>query len=344
MLASANPKSYSAVQQISSDGQAGGLAVENGGTAGKGKAEATSSRSTNLPSTCPGLLLIGMGSSEGGRSPSAVSMADLIRRWRVPEFAGLGVAFVVVSLFKACFSEHEQFIPPNNMEGVNGYPIRLGPEWCTAKDLSSCETQPDTECCTEMATGESPFETVDSLLLWLVYFAVPVTFIAVRQWLPPFGLHRGATNLADVSLGLLFCLALSATLTDGIKLMVGRPRPNYSALRALVEYGGSGASSFKGMSIRSFPSGHSSMSMAGTLYITLVCWGDVSRFTSDSKGPRRTFLAHLSILPVLIALGVGVSRIRDYWHFQDDVVAGWVLGAASAGMAVRWVTFPEAFW
>ena len=29
---------------------------------------------------------------------------------------------------------------------------------------------------------------------------------------------------------------------------------------------------------------------------------------------------------------------------QDDVVSGWVLGAASAALAVRWVTFSEAFW
>lgn len=29
---------------------------------------------------------------------------------------------------------------------------------------------------------------------------------------------------------------------------------------------------------------------------------------------------------------------------QDDVVAGWVIGAASASLAVRWVVFPEAFW
>lgn len=46
-------------------------------------------------------------------------------------------------------------------------------------------------------------------------------------------------------LGMLFCLAFSVTLTDGIKLMVGRPRPNYSALRALVEFGGKGMSSYK---------------------------------------------------------------------------------------------------
>ena len=46
-------------------------------------------------------------------------------------------------------------------------------------------------------------------------------------------------------LGMLFCLGVSVTVTDGIKLMVGRPRPNYAALRALVEFGGEGMSSFK---------------------------------------------------------------------------------------------------
>lgn len=29
---------------------------------------------------------------------------------------------------------------------------------------------------------------------------------------------------------------------------------------------------------------------------------------------------------------------------QDDVISGWVIGAASAALAVRWVTFSEAFW
>ncbi len=32
-----------------------------------------------------------------------------------------------------------------------------------------------------MAAGELPFETVDTFLLWLVYFGVPASFIAVRQ-------------------------------------------------------------------------------------------------------------------------------------------------------------------
>lgn len=62
---------------------------------------------------------------------------------------------------------------------------------------------------------------------------------------PAVGQYRGAASLADVILGMLFCLGVSVTVTDGIKLMVGRPRPNYSALRALVEFGGKEMSSFK---------------------------------------------------------------------------------------------------
>lgn len=106
MFAAANPKSYFAIQPIPSNRQiGGGILAENKGTAAGEPKPAAKLRDAAT-------RLLGMGSSEGGRSPAAVSMADLIRRWRVPEFAGLGVAFVIVSLFKACFSEHEQFIPP----------------------------------------------------------------------------------------------------------------------------------------------------------------------------------------------------------------------------------------
>lgn len=59
------------------------------------------------------------------------------------------------------------------------------------------------------------------------------------------GQYTGAASLADVLLGMLFCLGASVTFTDGVKLMVGRPRPNYAALRALVEFGGKAMSSFK---------------------------------------------------------------------------------------------------
>eukprot|EP00904_Undaria_pinnatifida_P004727 jgi/Undpi1/14255/HiC_scaffold_9.g03904.m1 len=150
--------------------------------------------------------------------------------------------------------------------------------------------------------------------------------------------------MPDVLLGLGVCLALAHLLNDGIKKGVGRPRPNYFALRAVVDYSGGKLTSIKETSIKSFPSGHSAMSMAGTFYVTLVCWGYLSRSAAARKGWLRSILAWLSFCPPLIAFWVGVTRVRDYWHFQDDVVTGWAIGALSAAIAVRWVTFPESFW
>lgn len=40
---------------------------------------------------------------------------------------------------------------------------------------------PRSGCCREMAAGELPYETVNTVLLWWVYFGVPASFIAVRQ-------------------------------------------------------------------------------------------------------------------------------------------------------------------
>lgn len=45
------------------------------------------------------------------------------------------------------------------------------------------------------------------------------------------------------------------------------------------------------ISIRSFPSGHASESMAGMAYVTLLCWADLTRHTYGGRqGWRRTLL------------------------------------------------------
>lgn len=53
------------------------------------------------------------------------------------------------------------------------------------------------------------------------------------------------STLSELLLGLGLCLGLAVTLTDGIKIAVGRPRPNYFALRAVMEYSGGRLSSLK---------------------------------------------------------------------------------------------------
>ena len=65
-----------------------------------------------------------------------------------------------------------------------------------------------------MEAGEGPFETVDTMLLWLVYFGVPASFIVVRHFLMKcayvsFRVVEGRVRLRGLSLsvqwGGVFC-------------------------------------------------------------------------------------------------------------------------------------------
>lgn len=56
-------------------------------------------------------------------------------------------------------------------------------------------------------------------------------------------------TLPDALLGLTFSLGLCVVVTVAIKKAVGRPRPNWAALRALVTYGGS---AYSDLAVRTF--------------------------------------------------------------------------------------------
>lgn len=53
------------------------------------------------------------------------------------------------------------------------------------------------------------------------------------------GRYRGVGTLPDALLGLAYALGLCVVTTNIVKIYVGRPRPNYSALTALATYGSS---------------------------------------------------------------------------------------------------------
>ena len=111
---------------------------------------------------------------------------------------------------------------------------------------------------------------------------------------------------------LVVSIGLMGLVTEGAKVIAGRPRPEM----ALV-YGSS----------TSFPSGHALGVMVGVLALLTVLWPSLTR-------RWRTVLAVLG--GVLVAL-VGSARVVLNVHHPSDVLAGWALGYLYYLLCVRLV-------
>ncbi|XBH69509.1 hypothetical protein VPH35_097360 [Triticum aestivum] len=160
----------------------------------------------------------------------------------------------------------------------------------------------------------------------------PLKGNTVPFWAVPkniYDLHHGI-------LGILYSVLITAVITDAIKDGVGRPRPDFFWRcfpdgKDLYDNVTTGVLCHGEKSVikeghKSFPSGHSSWSFAGLGFLTWYLTGKIAVF--DRKG----HIAKLCIivLPLLTAALVAVSRVDDYWHHWQDVVAGAVLGLTVA--------------
>ena len=77
-------------------------------------------------------------------------------------------------------------------------------------------------------------------------------------------------------------------------------------------------------SISSFPSGHSSLSFAGMTFATLVL---LKMFRVSDFG---TLGGMLCFSPLVLASYIAITRVQDYKHHEDDIMAGFIIGTASA--------------
>ncbi|XP_052176626.1 lipid phosphate phosphatase 2-like [Diospyros lotus] len=145
--------------------------------------------------------------------------------------------------------------------------------------------------------------------------------------------RRDVYDLHHAVLGLLFSVLITGVITDSIKDAVGRPRPNFfwrcfsdgmpvfnpsdmdvmctnTNLKVIKE------------GYKSFPSGHTSWSFAGLGFLSLYLSGKIRAF--DHRG--NVVKVCIVIMPYLMAILVGVSRVSDYWHHWTDVFAGAIIG------------------
>ncbi|KAF8010173.1 hypothetical protein BT93_J0964 [Corymbia citriodora subsp. variegata] len=143
--------------------------------------------------------------------------------------------------------------------------------------------------------------------------------------------RRDVYDLHHAVLGLFYSAIFTAVITDAIKLAVGQPRPDFfwrcfpDGKDVYDQWGNvicHGKRSVIDEGHKSFPSKHASWSFAGLGFLSLYSAGKIKTF--DHKG----HVAKLCVifLPLLVASLVGVSRLDDHKHHQQDVIAGGLLG------------------
>ncbi|KAI3402788.2 hypothetical protein KGF56_004462 [Candida oxycetoniae] len=144
-------------------------------------------------------------------------------------------------------------------------------------------------------------------------------------------------------LGLAVSISLTAIVTDILKNWIARPRPDFLARcgaprdkfsSQFVNLGVCTAPYGMGElldGLRSTPSGHSSISFASFLYLTLWL---LAQFELTKSPPQHMYKHILVWLPLLFASYVSLSRVQDYRHHFTDVIFGTLIGCLFA-----WIVF-----
>ena len=227
------------------------------------------------------------------------------------------------------------------------YPMRVKSSLCWPKQLLTCiEAQSNASlskklvkedgklmaCCTALWDPSSvPYQTVDGDDLVFYGLTVPALLLTARVffwWLGSFRLSS-AEMLPMLTwrfwlflwwesiLTLVFASTYQTVLMEFIKSSVGAPRPIFHALNIWASVG-LGRAPWRHEAHRSFPSGHSATAASGLGIVMILLMRD-AHFLLDSHPLIGKAVAHVAVLPFAVTVYVGITRIRDYWHFPVDV-------------------------
>ena len=180
---------------------------------------------------------------------------------------------------------------------------------------------------------------------------IPLGFLLLWNTISGASAHKHHVTV----LGFAIALILSATLTDLVKNMVGRPRPDLISRckpapgtpeNKLVTFEVCTETEHHRLhdGWRSFPSGHSSFSFAGLGHVSLFLAAQLKLFVLRSSGGgaaggegsgnvERVVHARgdvgralLCLAPLVGATLIAISRCQDYRHDVYDVCTGAILG------------------
>jgi membrane-associated phospholipid phosphatase len=194
----------------------------------------------------------------------------------------------------------------------------------------------------------SPTACCLSIIYWPRSTASTIYVAPNKNGSAPNQTIRQQLFLASIG-ALATCIGLSEGMTQLLKLYIQRRRPNFYSLCGFDTISRRCMANDPIM-IReahlSFPSGHSSLAMAGMTFLVWYClshlltWScilPIIKTTSVTQGGSHTTGTHTKIwmtlciilvcvVPWSWALWVGATRMIDQWHHPSDVVAGLCLG------------------
>mmetsp|Transcript_31806 Transcript_31806/g.49917 ORF Transcript_31806/g.49917 Transcript_31806/m.49917 type:complete len:370 (-) Transcript_31806:44-1153(-) len=235
------------------------------------------------------------------------------------------------------------------------FPLKVDDTWCTATDFEACGgVLSSSGCCADQDFQE----TVSSTALGWLLIGIPLIFVFLRYFALRTMTKAPVTRFFDSLVALMATWFIVGIVTSLVKNYVGYPRPNYYALLAYADlHDNAGA---RAAANRSFPSGHSSESMGGMAFLALTLLVDLRVLGLAGRGlvapapapgagakagppvvdrgvvqPCSALAAYaLALAPFGVAIFVGASRVRDYFHFPADVLAGLAVGLAAAAFGV----------